>query len=230
MNDGPNKPGADGWSTVNEYAWLTSEGYQYDPDLVVLAYFVGNDPGENADRVANIGPGGRVIPRATGQGPWQTARSGLSDRFILWNLLESGAFAKMPQQSAEQKGRTAASAVRDPSEERKSRGWRLSEDLLRLLRDYCAAREIPLMIVGIPMAAQLDSNESALTGLVDLGSRLDVPTVDLLPQFKRASLEAVDSLYYPKDQHWTAKGHDLAARAVAAELRLRNLVPGRSQP
>src|SRR5215203_5982701 len=33
--------GADGWSTVNEYVWLITEGYQYEPDLVVLAYYVG---------------------------------------------------------------------------------------------------------------------------------------------------------------------------------------------
>src|SRR5205085_2316015 len=59
--------GADGWSTVNEYTWFTTEGYRYDPDLAVLMYYVGNDPGENADRVLTIAPGGRIIPRETEQ-------------------------------------------------------------------------------------------------------------------------------------------------------------------
>jgi acetyltransferase AlgX (SGNH hydrolase-like protein) len=53
-------------------------------------------------------------------------------------------------------------------------------------------------------------------------------SIDLLPWFKREVPDAEHPLYFPKDQHWTAEGHDLAAQIVAAELRQRDLVPGRS--
>jgi hypothetical protein len=64
--------------------------------------------------------------------------------------------------------------------------------------------------------------------LSDIGRRIGVPTVDLLHDFRQLAPEERDSLYFPKNQHWTAQGHELAARIVASELRLKGLVPGRS--
>lgn len=34
---------------MNELAWLKAEGLRYEPDLVVLMFYTGNDPGENYD-------------------------------------------------------------------------------------------------------------------------------------------------------------------------------------
>jgi len=220
--------GADGWSTVNEYAWLVTEGYRYDPDLVVLAYFIGNDPGENADRVGGIAPGGRVLPRDLDNDLWHDGRRMLSERSALWNIFEFGVLAKFTAPSNERISRREDGVLRDPSSDRKARGWALSEDLLGLMRDYCEQRGLRLMIVSIPMAAQLDDEEADVTPILDLGRRINVPAIDLLPSFKREAHGADDPLYFPKDQHWTAGGHDLAARIVAAELRGKELVPGRA--
>src|SRR5215212_4494918 len=142
--------GADGWTTVNEYTWLTTEGYRYQPDLILLMFYAGNDPGENADRVLAIAPGGRVLPREAEPGRWQDLRLAIGQRSYLYNILEFGVLAKL-QSKPEAPGSTGTqNRPRDPSEERKERGWDISEDLVMLLRDYCAEHKIGLMIVGIP--------------------------------------------------------------------------------
>ena len=97
-----------------------------------------------------------------------------------------------------------------------------------MLRDYCAQRGISLIIVGIPTVFQVTTDEEPVTPLTQIGRRLAVPTVDLLRSFKQETPAVRNELYFPKDQHWTAEGHDVAARIVAAELRQRGLVPGPS--
>jgi len=220
--------GADGWTTANEYVWLTTEGYRYDPDLVVLAYYVGNDPGENADRVAAITPGGRILARELDSSIWHEARLQLSERSILWNLLEFGVLAKVASPPDAKRERRDDASFRDPSEDRKKRGWKLSEDILGVLRDYCAQRGIRLMIVGIPTAGQITTADEPATPLADIGHRIGIPTVDLLEPFRHEEKAMGRELYFPKDQHWTAEGHDLAARIASAELRRWTLVPGRT--
>ena len=222
--------GADGWTTVNEYVWLTTEGYRYEPDLIVLMFYAGNDPGENADRVLAVAPGGRILPREAESGNWQDVRLAMSERSRLYNLLEFGVFAKIQSVSDAPTSESGQERLRDrdPSEDRKERGWDLSEDLLVLLRDYCAERDIGLMLVGIPPLIKVTKGESDPSPLTDIGQRIGVPTVDLLDPFRQVPPEQRGMLYFPKNQHWTVAGHELAARNVAAELRLRGLVPGKS--
>src|SRR5215212_7630621 len=222
--------GADGWTTVNEYVWLTTEGYRYEPDLIVLMFYAGNDPGENADRVLAVAPGGRILPREAESGNWQDVRLAMSERSRLYNLLEFGVFAKIQSVSDAPTSESGQERLRDrdPSEDRKERGWDLSEDLLVLLRDYCAERDIGLMLVGIPPLIKVTKGESDPSPLADIGQRIGVPTVDLLDPFRQVPPEQRGMLYFPKNQHWTVAGHELAARNVAAELRLRGLVPGKS--
>ena len=43
--------GVSGWGTDQEYLFLTSEGFKYAPDIVVLAFLVFNDPANNSSTV-----------------------------------------------------------------------------------------------------------------------------------------------------------------------------------
>ena len=40
--------GVSGWGTDQEYLFLTDEGFKYEPDLVVVAFFLFNDPRNNS--------------------------------------------------------------------------------------------------------------------------------------------------------------------------------------
>ncbi len=216
--------GADGWSTVNEYVWFTSEGYRYEPDLVILMYFVGNDPGENADQVLGVGQGGRLLAPESRSNSWQGFRLALSQISATYNVLEYGVLAKL---SAPSEAATAGDKVgpRETLDERKERGWEISEALFAELRDFCAQRGIRLMVVGIPTFEQVLDSASAGYPLMELGDRVGVPLVNLLSSFQQVPASLREDLYFPKNRHWTAEGHDLAARVVASELRQRHLVP-----
>src|SRR5215212_7967462 len=179
--------GADGWTTANEYAWLTTEGYRYQPDLIILMFYVGNDPGENADRVLAVAHGGRVLPReSAAPSRWQDLRLAISERSYLYNILEFGVIAKLETKSD---ARVTPDRLRNPSDERKDRGWEISENLLALLRDYCAEHNMGLMIVGIPAPIKVTKDETDPSPLVDIGRRLGVSTVDLLEPFRQMASE-----------------------------------------
>jgi hypothetical protein len=58
--------------------------------------------------------------------------------------------------------------------------------------------------------------------LAELAESAGIPCFDLAPAF-RAGIAAGDTLFLPADNHWNAKGHALAARAVHDAVR-RELV------
>ena len=222
--------GTDGWSTVNEYVWFTAEGYRYEPDLVVLMFFVGNDPGENADQIRTIAPGGRLIPETGAGGTWAEIRLALSDLSMTYSFLEHGVLARLSAPPEPTTPRTSTSPGPRRTEAadraRKKRGWEVSEPLLRQLREFCDARGIRLAVVGIPTAEQVDDDGRPASPLREIAERADVPAIDLLEPFRASPRDLSQPIYFPKDRHWTAEGHDLGARIVAAELRQRHLVPG----
>jgi len=196
----------------------------------VLMFFVGNDPGENADQIRTIAPGGRLIPEAGDGGIWGEIRLALSDVSMTYSFLEHGVLAKLSAPPERTTPRTSTPPeprrTMDAERARKKRGWDLSETLLRQLREFCEARAIRLAVVGIPTAEQVDEDGRPATPLREIAERADVPMVDLLEPFRASPRELRERLHFQKDRHWTAEGHDLAARIVAAELRQRDLVPG----
>jgi hypothetical protein len=65
--------GVDGWNTYNELAWLQAEGIRYQPDLVILMFYAGNDPGENFDWMKALNRRGQQADAAPAS-PVQVAR------------------------------------------------------------------------------------------------------------------------------------------------------------
>ena len=59
-----------------------------------------------------------------------------------------------------------------------------------------------------------------------IGRDAGAQVVDLLEAFRAASASSPSPLYYPKDKHWTALGHDLTADHVAGELLGRGYLTG----
>ena len=123
-------------------------------------------------------------------------------------------------------------------------GWRLTQRLLIELRDEFHARRVPLVILVIPAALQVDpALQSTLRALghrhAAVGDFLGDPARPqrLIADFCRsAALECVDALpaltdlelrgtraYYPIDNHWTPAAHALAADLVATHLADRAL-------
>jgi len=112
-------------------------------------------------------------------------------------------------------------------------GWKELEDALTKLNREVNASGSRLLLVCIPAAVQVDSTYWWLKNLgVRLDERVtqdtvfqhrlaefaktqDIPLVDLLPGLRKRSTAR---LYYEQDGHWTAAGHDAAARLISERL------------
>ena len=63
--------------------------------------------------------------------------------------------------------------------------------------------------------------------LQQIAARLSAPFLDLVPPLREAEDQGLGPLYYARDQHWTAAGHAVTARAIATFLRDELAVGGR---
>ena len=108
--------------------------------------------------------------------------------------------------------------------------WAFSAKYLETMSALCRARGVPMVLLVIPPAERLDGTtefDEPYEVLHELGRRLSVPVVNLLPDFVGKDPY---SLYYKFDRHWTPEGNRLAAEVVARELRRVGVLPGEDRP
>lgn len=120
--------------------------------------------------------------------------------FLLWKLGQLGERLDVALRSGE-RGRLR---------------WRLGEALLRDSQRLATAAGARFAIVYFSRG----DDDDPIRPLV-LGLEPDVPVCDLTPAFATG-----DGLFIPGDGHPTPRGHAVAAEAIAAFLRARDLLPG----
>jgi hypothetical protein len=219
--------GVDGWTTLNELAWLKAEGLRYEPDLVVLMFYTGNDPGENYDLMKAVQRVGATSD-AQPESPVRDLRRTLSDVSALYTLFESGVVAKLapPPDPSPLADEAMLSRRRSVELDRKDRGWEISATLLRQMRELCDGRGIRLVVVGIPTLENVVNDDRPASPIRTAADEAGAPVIDLLEPLRQAPTDVREHLYFPKDRHWTPVGHDAAARHVAGALSDLDLVRG----
>jgi len=216
-------------------SWLRRHGAELNPDVVVVAVFLGNDLVDaSPDREEILLVDGLLVPSQSAGGlkAWLHRHSHLY--VAIKGLFEQPGFQPLRSKL----GLGEPWKVRTLREElgvyRKSADLDLkpsvdaTDEALAGLRDLSSELGFELLAVLIPSEIQLDpkrwQGSLARLGLDPaaydpttptriferLLARHEIPTLDLGPAFA-AGLSRGEELYFKFDRHWTVEGHQLAA-------------------
>ena len=217
---------------------LRTEALAFDPDVVMVALFVGNDLTDGRAPSGGFELKDRALSIAARRG-WRLLR----ERFRQHSSAHESLFAFRPADDRLQSGYTLSrQTYLDTELERlgisrislataHEDGWLRALSQLRAMHDECRRARITFGITIIP--DEFQANPTLHDELVTLGRapRADIdltlpqrrlldfcrtegiPCLDLLPLFAGSS-----DLYLAQDTHWNEKGNLVAAQAIAPWL------------
>lgn len=231
--------GVGGWDPFQYAQYFEHYGYQFEPDLILIGFFVGNDTFSRLTTVGQLGTAilGHPIRQEAATRPFiklqvllyehsNLARLLLNrgpvasttfirkqcDDFTEWYLAVQK--ARMPNH------RRYSSAQRDKAQE--------SVNQIRRIRDQAGA-VVPVIVALLPDENQvnqtlqkriLQANEISeydfkmpQSMLIEMFHEMGIPTIDVLP-----AVLADRRCLYMNDTHWTPEGHELAASAILEQL------------
>jgi acetyltransferase AlgX (SGNH hydrolase-like protein) len=236
--------GSNGWSTANELIFLTEEGFKYQPDLVVVAAYVGNDMVENFRQVALRGPAAMSQLTLDEDDSFAGARAVLRDSRA-YSFLESGVLAKFAAGPSRPDAEATTSRRADPETAQDAQAaWQITKSLLARMQREVNAHGARLMVMIIPTASDVAAGrpkppdpehepgpvtptpgfEEPERALAEICSGLGLPTVNLLPAFRHQAGRSNERVYFRVNAHWTAAGHALAADALYSFMQDRGLL------
>lgn len=241
--------GVPGWSTAQQLAWLKKEGLRYDPDVIVIAFFVGNDVFENAGFekravVRNEFAGGdsdrkpwsRVLRTLNRSHLYRALRrlpKDVSDRVRGETRLQRS-YYKLERHRVEVCAKAGFVIDLEP-------GWRATYEKLAGICQLAGAR--PVLLLLIPDEIQVDAalrhavlERFALCPddyefdlpqrrLRALAEELEFATIDPLEELGRRTA-AGERFYLPFDSHWNEAGNRFAGEALAHHPVLGGLAGG----
>jgi lysophospholipase L1-like esterase len=230
--------GRPGGSTLSALGLLRTSGFETEPDVVLVAFFTGNDLIDNWNQASALGAGlGEIepfgqLPAIRGSKP----SSGL-DEFLLDN---SAAYAYLKYGLRKVFYRLGlAEFTEDPirpqmlDSEQEEQAWGVTQTALLAMHQLAAAKGSRLAVLLIPTVTQVyhadeensyrQAHDRLGQTLVSLAQRKGMPVLDLTPVFQAKT--GGPPLYFHYDLHWTPAGHGLAADELAQFLVEAGLVP-----
>ena len=223
--------GVCGWGTTQELLWLRREGFSYDPDVVVLGFFL-NDFADNASssamgyrRPVYALEGGRLVLRGVPiSGPRSAVMTFALNRMATLRLLVAGwewfdrGFLRDSDAAPIRRAQLRDHDSVEPPQAEAETGAIIDET-----RRLCEERGIRFLVLAIPSDCQVrpaapracrEHDETLYAALIRLCSADGIAVVEPL-----AALRAAEAAGIPTySEHWNAAGHRIAARAVAAAL------------
>ena len=234
--------GVPGYGTAHQYFFLRDKMLAYEPDLVIVGFYVGNDLFDNLefeDAVWHVDERGYLVRRG-GTATGGEGNSGLAlvkawlrrhlhaYHFVAWKL----------QDLRLARGRWTPAVARvlgpylmtPPPEV--AQGWARTRQWLRDTKALLDARDVRLLVAVIPFEFQVNTGawaarffreragEYALDRpqhlLQSLCAEERLQCLDLLPAL-RVHARAGAQLYF-REGHWTEEGHRVAATLLAERL------------
>ncbi len=222
---------------------LAAEGMRYDPDLVLVNVFVGNDlddvvvASREAERVVADG-GGRSFQR-TLYGVKRWLRAHLHIYSFAVDRLKAHPRIRRALNASGLAGGLIGSQVIDvlkkPSPDGYAMKWRLAGEILKDIKEQCPN----VAVVVIPSREQVDADRLRRAvkqvgytldeidrfhpseQMAALCRQLDMPCIDLTPRFIQVYSTERTPLFFESEieAHFNARGHALAAEMISADLQ-----------
>lgn len=257
--------GVAGYGTAQELLMLRERAWRYQPDVVVLAFVTGNDVRNNSRELQGssgrpyfvIGSDGLVLDDRFAR-KWEMRwRSHAMGRALDEVLLRSKLFALAGaarvalRQRAEARSQAASAILatnelgldaeiyRPPQQPAWQEAWRVTEALLRGVRDEVLARGARFQLVVLSNAIQVHPDASererfagALgvdelfypdTRLAAFAAEAGISSLLLAPELRRVAEAGATCLHgfeagTPCTGHWNALGHRAAGERIAQAL------------
>jgi hypothetical protein len=227
------------------------------PRLAILAFYPANDLTynlrEDARRAAAAGAasGHATAPAAGAPRRLERFKRWMASRSHVYSFVSSRGgemLVKLGLRQVVYPEEVEVLLARPP--ERVERGWEATARALAWLADRARVRGVTLVVVYVPMKHEISDEAwqrvrryyERLTGteapetlfdrtaarrsLGTLCDTLSVPWLDLSEPLRSAGLDAAQ-LYWSRDQHFNARGHEAAAAAIARWLSDASRVPDR---
>lgn len=224
--------GVQGYGPVQEWFFFDRVAAAFDPDIVLVVVFVGNDVIEAADAAPAFLAGRPPAPAggdAAVIGLRRLVRSSMVLQIarIRFDQLRARLTTRTPE-------RPLATYLADPPDE-VARGLEVAREAYSRIASRAAARGAATGLVLMPARFQIDDQDFAnLAGAVrDAGGVLErqaatdrlaravaplqLPTLDLYPAL--ASQPDAANLFFRYNVHLTPRGHEIVANALFAFLR-----------
>ncbi|MDQ2806074.1 MAG: GDSL-type esterase/lipase family protein [Chloroflexota bacterium] len=231
------------YGTDHEAAWLHKYGWGFQPNVVLLGFYTGNDVQDVMRYIGQARPATAATRQAAAA--VAAARARLHDEnqsdAESWLEANSNAYVFLQQQANRfLPGPRRAPDMLDttypylnPPPAELTTAWERTTALLDQMQNQAQRYHVRLVVVAIPAAEQIEdgrwtglratfglapdavNRDAPQQQLAAWSVRSGVPVIDLLPGFRAAG---GSRLYYRADPHWTPAGHALAADLIRAEL------------
>ena len=196
--------GVSGFNAKEVLVYLRHKALRYDPDVVVYGFFL-NDVFEGGQMDADTLAAYRTV---------YSPPTGLAaaSRLVDW-VTFARARRRMDRLTEEMYLDSFAGGAR-------SQEWLDTQDNLTAMRDVCAERGLPFVVLIFPVLSSLDDGYPFGDVHAELHAFLDgagIAWVDMLEPFRERGAEALR--VHATDLHPNEIAHDLAASAVERHLR-----------
>lgn len=250
--------GVSGFGTGQEYLYLKHFGIQYRPDLVVLAFYVGNDVRNNSefletDRATPIFSlaGGKLhlscrnfyhessakifLRRHSHLYLFAMRRKAVLEEWLRLSLFKRGGIANDYNVFSTEPGEAWIDA------------WKVTKELILATRGVALENGAKFSLVVIPDPAQvyqvalnrrLEGRPTPLDWdfglpqkiLRDFALAHGIHSIDLLQCFRVASGRMHDPIFFNYEGHFTPAGHHLVGQVIYQALASQGPIPAQVKP